>query len=92
MPSSEPFATTPEILSNVPSSNNKYVDLHVDDFFSTYLNTIVNRIYEATRCFNTTTNFFDIFFNRTADNILNNLIRFSPSLSENLGEKELLLK
>jgi len=64
-----------DLLFNISTINNKFLDLYVDDFISICLDTVVNRIYDTTTYFNVITNTFGIFFSSIINNILNGIKR-----------------
>jgi len=65
------FTPAEPLLFDIPTNNNRFVNLYADNFINIYLNKIVDRIHEATRCFNIITNLFDLFFSNVITKLSN---------------------
>jgi len=70
-----PFAKADELLFEIPTLKDRFVDLYVDHFIAICLDKIVNGIHEATTCFNIIINMFDIFFTSRIESLLKKLKR-----------------
>jgi len=70
-----PFTNPPKLLFKIPTPNDKYTDLYVDNFISVCLDREVDSLHKATWAFNITINVFDKIFNQAADDNPNNIFR-----------------
>ena len=70
-----PFAAAPPLLFNIPTHNDRMVDLYVDDYINVCLDKTRDGVHEATTYFNVITNVFEIFYSNTVSFILNELKR-----------------
>ena len=70
-----PFSKADELLFDIPTMNDKLINLYINNFIGVCLNMIVDGVYEVITCFNIVTNTFDLFFSLVVDNLSNSLKR-----------------
>ena len=82
-----PFTDPSALLYQIPTLNDKYTDLYVNDFISVCLDWEVDSLHKTTQAFNIITNVFDMGFKYAIEDNSNNIIRnYTLSLRKLRGE------